>query len=166
MKHGYLRLSPFTHLCHLIKHQKPFQKLIHHSPLLNLVTTVSATPYVRATMSTTKDAVVQLQPLLVMLSALHLPAGISGLHGLSGIEVSLPKSATGPPIVFRAIISESTNRNLLLKSFYDFNVRGQVFDGTEYVLSSLTDLGKSRCAFTTTFGRLNGQPPLNDKTAP
>lgn len=140
--------------------------MIHHSPLLDLLDILSATPYVRAIMSSTKDAVAQLQPLSVTLSALHLSAGISGLHSLSGIELSLPKSATGPPITFRAIVSESTDRNLLLKSFYDCNIRGQVLDRTEYALSSLTDLGISRCAFTTTFGTIIGQPPLNDKTAP
>ncbi len=76
----------------------------------------------------------QLQPPIVLpvtLSALHLPPGISALHTLSGIEVSLPKSETGASIPFGVIVSESTNMNLLLKSFYDSNVHGRAFDGTE-----------------------------------
>ena len=117
-------------------------------------------------MSSTKETPTKLQPLVVTLSALHLPPGISALHRLVGTEVSLPKSQTNAPINFRAIVSESTDRSLLLKSFYDSNVRGKVFDGTEYVLSSLADSGTSRCAFTTTFGIMTGQPSLNDKTAP
>lgn len=117
-------------------------------------------------MNTTINAPKQLQPLLVMLSALHLPPGISALHLQSGIEVSLPKSETSAPIHFKAIVSESTDRNLLLKSFYDANVHGKVFDRTKYVLSPLASLRISRCAFTTTFGMMQGQPPLNDPSAP
>lgn len=117
-------------------------------------------------MSSTKEAPTKLQPLLVKLSALHLPPGISALHRLVGTEVTLPKSQTNAPVKFNAIVSESTDRSLLLKSFYDSNVRGKVFDGTKYVLSSLADYGVSRCAFTTTFGKMVGQPSLNDKTAP
>ena len=117
-------------------------------------------------MSSTKETPTKLQPLVVTLSALHLPPGISALHRLVGTEVSLPKSQTNAPINFKAIVSESTDRSLLLKSFYDSNVRGKVFDSTEYVLSSLADYGTSRCAFTTTFGIMTGQPSLNDKTAP
>ena len=117
-------------------------------------------------MNSTKDAPTQPQPLSVILSALHLPPPISALHNLSGIEVSFPKSETGAPTTFKAIVSESTTRNLLLKSFYDYNVRGKTFNKTEYVLSSLADQGISRCAFTTTFGMVAGQPSLNDQTAP
>lgn len=117
-------------------------------------------------MNPAKDAGTQLQPLPVILSALHLPPGISALHLQSGIEVYLPKSGTRAPIRFKAVVSESTNMNLLLKSFYDANVSGKVFDETEYVLSSLADQGISRCAFTTTFGMMKGQPTLNDQTAP
>lgn len=117
-------------------------------------------------MSLTKDAPKQLQQLPVTLSALHLPPGISALHEQFGIEVSLPKSETGPPISFKAIVSESTNSNLLLKSFYDSNVRGKAFDRTKYVLSTLADHGISHCAFTTTFGMIRGEPALNDKTSP
>ena len=108
----------------------------------------------------------QLQPFPVTLSALHLPPVLSSLHTLSGIEVSLPKSETSAPINFKAMISESTTANLLLKSFYDSNVRGKAFDGSKYVLSSLAEQGVSRCAFTTTFGIMKGEPPLNDQTAP
>ena len=117
-------------------------------------------------MSSTKETPTKLQPLLVTLSALHLPPPISALHRLAGTEASLPKSQTNAPINFKAIVSESTDRSLLLKSFYDSNVRGKVFDRSKYVLSSLADYGTSRCAFTTTFGMMTGQPPLNDKTAP
>ena len=117
-------------------------------------------------MSSTKEAPTKLQPLLVTLSALHLPPGISGLHRLIGTEASLPESQTNAPVNFKAIVSESTDRSLLLKSFYDSSVRGKVFDGIEYVLSSLADHGLSRCAFTTTFGIMAGQPSLNDKTSP
>lgn len=106
------------------------------------------------------------QVLPVTLSAFHLPEGFSGLHTQSGIEVSLPKSETGVQTPFKAIVSESTNRNLLLKSFYDSNVRGKAFDGAENVFSSLADSGISRCAFTTTFGIMKGEPLLNDQTAP
>ena len=107
-----------------------------------------------------------LQVLPVTLSALHLPQGFSGLDTQSGIEVSLPKSETDVPTPFKAVVSESTSKNLLLKSFYDSNVRGKAFDGAEYVLSSLADSGISRCAFTTTFGIMKGQPSLNDQEAP
>ena len=117
-------------------------------------------------MSSTKDVLTQLHPLPVVLSCLHLPAGISALHRQSGIEVSLPGSATTAPVHFKAIVSESTNRNLLLKSFYDTNVRAKAVSGTKYPLCSLADQGISRCAFTTTFGVMQGQPRLNDRTAP
>lgn len=117
-------------------------------------------------MSATEDAAKQLQPLPVILSALHLHQEGSALHLKSGIEISLPKSETGAPIQFKAIVSESTNRNLLLKSFYDANVLGKVLGRTKYVLSSLADQGISRCAFTTTFGMMKGEPALNDQTAP
>ena len=117
-------------------------------------------------MSSTKEAPTKLQPLLVTLSALHLPPPISALHRLAGTEASLPKSQTSAPVKFKAIVSESTDRSLLLKSFYDSHVRGKVFDRTNYVLTSLADYGTSRCAFTTTFGMMTGQPSLNDKTAP
>lgn len=119
-----------------------------------------------AIMNSTKDTAMQLHPLPVILSALHLPPPISALHNLSGIEASLPKSETIAPKTFKAIVSESTTSNLLLRSFYDSNVRGKVLDKTEYVLSSLADQGISRCAFTTTFGMVAGQPSLNDQTAP
>ena len=117
-------------------------------------------------MSSTKEAPTKLQPLLVTLSALHLPPGISALHRLIGTEASLPKSQTNAPINFKAIVCESTDRSLLLKSFYDFNVRGKVFDRTKYVLTPLADNGISRCVFRTTLGMMAGQPSLNDKTAP
>lgn len=117
-------------------------------------------------MSSKKDVPTQLQVLPIILSALHLPLGISALHLQSGIEVSLPKSETAAPTSFKAIVSESTNMNLLLKSFYDSNVSGKVFDKTRYEISSLADNGISRCAFTTTFGMMRGEPALNDKTAP
>lgn len=117
-------------------------------------------------MSSRENAPSQLQILPVVLSILHLPADISGLHMQSGIELSLPESETGPAIPFKAILSESTDRNLLLKSFYDTNIRGKVFDETTHVLFSLADLGISRCAFTSTFGKLQRQPLLDDKTAP
>ena len=117
-------------------------------------------------MNPTKDAPLQLQPLPVVLSALHLPTRISALQKLSGIEVSLPKTDTSSSMPFKAIVSESTDRNLLLKSFYDFNVRGKVFDGNKYAFSSLADQGISRCTFTSTYGILAGQPFLNDQTAP
>ena len=106
------------------------------------------------------------QPFPVTLSALHLPPGLSTLHTLSGVEVSLPKSEKSDPINFKAIVTESTNVNMLLKSFYDSNVRGKAFDGTAYVLSTLAEQGISRCAFTTSFGILKGLPPLNDRTVP
>lgn len=135
-------------------------------PFPYLLTILLAVANIAATMSSTKDAPPQLQPLLVTLSALHLPLPISALHRLSGTEVSLPKSETDAPTIFKAIVSESTDRNLLLKSFYDSNVRGKTFDRTNYVFSSLADQGILRCAFTTTYGMITGQPPLNDKTAP
>ena len=117
-------------------------------------------------MSSTQSKSTQLEPLSVTLSTLHLPQGLSALHNLTGVEISLPKSGTGATISFKAILSESTNKNLLLKSFYDSNVRGKLLGGTEYVLSSLAEYGISRCAFTTTFGISTGQPSLNDNTAP
>lgn len=117
-------------------------------------------------MSPNKDLPTQLRPLPVVLSALHLPPGISTLHTLPGIEVSLPKSETGAPTAFKVILSESTDRNLILKSFYDSNVCGRVFDDVEYGLHSLADSGISRCAFTSTFGMYMGEPALNDRTAP
>ena len=117
-------------------------------------------------MSSTKQTPTKLQPLLVTLSGLHLPPPMSALHRLAGTEASLPKSQTSAPINFKAIVSECTDRCLLLKSFYDSNVRGKVFDRTQYVFSSLADQGTSRCAFTTIFGIMAGQPSLNDKTAP
>ena len=117
-------------------------------------------------MSSTKETPTKLQPLLVTLSALHLPPGISALHRLGGTEASIPKSHTNAPIKFKAIVSESTGQSLLLKSFYDSNVRGKIFDRTKNVLSSLADCGISRCAFTSTLGMMTGQPSLNDKTAP
>ena len=66
----------------------------------------------------------------------------------------------------QAIVSDCTNKNLLLKSFYDAKVRGKVFDRTKCVLSTLADNGISRCAFTSTFGMMQGQSWLNDQTAP
>ena len=170
MKHVCFHLSPLyiRKLVLLTKTPRtfPFQNVIHHNSFLNLPTILSITPDISATMSSTGYAPTQLQPLLVTLSALHLSADISTLHSLSGIEVSLPKSVTGTPVTFKAIVSESTNTNLLLKSFYDSNIRGKVFNGVEYVLSSLADLGRSCCAFTSTFGMMAGQPPLNDKMTP
>ena len=117
-------------------------------------------------MDTTADASTQLQPLSVMLSALHLPPPISALHKLSGIEVFLPNSDTASPIRFKAIISECTSHNLLLKSFYDANICGKVFNRTKYVFSPMATLGISRCAFTTPFSMMTGEPRLNDQMAP
>ena len=118
-------------------------------------------------MSHTAKKSSQLQPCPITLSCLHLlDPKISSLHTISGIELSLPESKTGTQKHFRAIVSESTNRNLLLKSFYDSNVRGKLFDGTKYLFSPLADHGISRCAFTSTFGVVTGQPTLNDTTAP
>ncbi|KAL9131062.1 MAG: hypothetical protein Q9175_006860, partial [Cornicularia normoerica] len=117
-------------------------------------------------MNPTKDTPTQLQPLPVLLSGLHLPPGISNLHNLSGIEVFLPKSETGTPTPFKAIVSECTSSSVLLKSFYDAKIHGKVFNRTRYVLSPLATRGVSRCAFTTPFGRMKGQPLLNDPTAP
>ena len=123
-------------------------------------------PNISATMNSVKDAPIQLQPFPVTLSALHLPAPISALHTLSGVEIWLPRPKTCVPKAFKAVISENSNQNLILKSFYDLNVRDKVFHKTRYVLSSLADQGISRCAFTTTFGMMTGQPRLNDQTAP
>ena len=117
-------------------------------------------------MRSPEEPTTELQTLPVVLSALHLPPGISALHLQSGIEVLLPESESSAPIHFKAIVIESTNRNLLLKSFYDVNVREKIFDRTQYVLSPLATLKISRCAFTTTFGMMQGQPPLNDRSAP
>lgn len=135
-------------------------------PFPYLLITLLAIASTYATMSSIKDAPPQLQPLLITLSALHLPPPISALHRLSGTEVFLPNSDTDASIIFKAIISEGTGQNLLLKSFYDSNVRGKTCDGTRYILSTLADQGISRCAFTTTYGMVAGQPLLNDKTAP
>ncbi|KAF6228966.1 hypothetical protein HO133_007079 [Letharia lupina] len=117
-------------------------------------------------MSLTEVAPTQFELLRVILSAFHLPPGISALHMQSGIQVSLPKSEAGAPTQFKAIVSDCTNKNLLLKSFYDAKVRGKVFDRTKCVLSTLADNGISRCAFTSTFGMMQGQSWLNDQTAP
>ena len=164
MKHGCLHLISLTRSCHISL--KIFSKRGSRQILPDLPIFRSATLDNRATMSSTKEASSKLQPLLVTLSALHLPPGISALHRLIGTEVSLPKSQTNAPINFKAIVSESTDRSLLLKSFYDANVRGKVFDRTKYALSSLADYGTSRCLFRTTFGIVAGQPSMNDKTAP
>ena len=117
-------------------------------------------------MDTAANASTQLQPLSVMLSALHLPPPISALHNLSGIEVFLPISDIASPIRFKAIISECTSHNLLLKSFYDANICGKIFDGTKYVLSPMPTCGFSRCAFTTSFSMMKGESRLNDRIAP
>ena len=85
-------------------------------------------------MDTAANGSTQFQPLSVLLSALHLPPPISALHNLSGIEVSLPISDIASPTRFKAIVSECTSHNLLLKSFYDANICGKIIDGTEYAL--------------------------------
>ena len=113
-------------------------------------------------MATTADASTQLQPLLVTLSALHLPPPTSALHYLSGIELFLPNSDTAPPIRFKAIITECTSHSLLLKSFYEANICGKAFNGTEIRLSPMATLGISHCAFTTRFSMMTG----NDQMAP
>ena len=129
-------------------------------------------PYLRpvatliTAMNTAANASTQLQPFSVTLSALHLPPPISALHNLSGIEVFLPISDTASPLRFKAIVSECTSHNLLLKSFYDANICGKKFDGTEYVLSPMPTLGISRCAFTTPFSMMTGESRLNDRIAP
>ena len=117
-------------------------------------------------MDTAAKASTQLQPLSVMLSALHLPPPISALHNLSGIEVFLPKSDTASSIRFKAIVSETTSHSLLLKSFYDANICGKVFNRAENVLSPLPTFGISRCAFTTPFSMMIGESRLNDQFAP
>lgn len=117
-------------------------------------------------MDTAANASNQLQPLSVMLSALHLPSPISALHNLSGVEVFLPDSDTASSIRFKAIISETTSHNLLLRSFYDANICGKIFNRTEYVLSPLPTFGISRCAFTTPFSWMTGESSLNDQIAP
>ena len=141
-------------------------------PTERILNTLDLSPFpsanlnTHATMNPTNHTPTTLQPLPVILSALHLPPGLSTLHTISGIEISLPKSETSAPITFKAIITESTNVNLLLKSFYYSNVHGKAFDGSEYILSSLAEQGISRCAFTSTFGILKGQPSLHDDPAP
>ena len=112
------------------------------------------------------DASTHLPPLHVTLSLLHLPAGMSALHELSGIEVFLPNSDTSGPLRFAAIVSECTTSSLLLKSFYDANIRGKLFNKIRYILYPLAALGKSRCAFNTALGQMIGQPRSNDQTAP
>ncbi|KAM0802983.1 ribonuclease H-like domain-containing protein [Usnea florida] len=147
--HGATQLChPSSSSCHVI--------LPHLRPEATFITA----------MDTAANASTQLQPLSVMLSALHLPPPISALHNLAGIEVSLPISDIASPIRFKAIVSECTSHNLLLKSFYDANVRGKIFDGIEYVLSPMPTLGISRCAFTTPFSMMTGESRLNDQIAP
>ena len=138
----------------------PLSLFLPFAPHLRPVATLTTA------MDTTADALTQLQPLPVMLSALHLPPGISALHELSGIEVFLPNPDAACPIRFKAIISECTSHNLLLKSFYNANVRGKVFNKNKYVLSPMETLGVSRCAFTTLFSKMKGEPWLNDQMAP
>ena len=117
-------------------------------------------------MDTAANASTQLQPLSVMLSGLHLHPPISALHNLSGIEVFLPDSDTASSIRFKAIISETTSHSLLLKSFYDANICGKIFDGTKYVLSPMPTLKISRCAFTSPFSMMTGESRWNDRIAP
>lgn len=106
------------------------------------------------------------EPYPITLSALHLSGGISTLPKQSGIQLSLPRSNTNATLPFKAIISESTTRSLILRSFHAANVNKKTFDGVDYVKSSLAAVGISRCAFTTTVGRMQGWPQLDDQTAP
>ena len=112
------------------------------------------------------DASTQLLPLHVRLCVIHLPAGVSALHDLSGIEVFLPESDTNGPLRFKAIVSECTTSSLLLKSFYDANIRGKLINNIRYLLYPLAALGVSSCAFNTAFGQMDGQTRSNDQTAP
>lgn len=117
-------------------------------------------------MTSSSNAQTPLKPSSIALSALHLAGDISGLPRQSGIQLLLPRSNASDPLPFKAIISESTSRSLILSSFHAANVTKKNLDGVEYVKSSLADVGISRCAFTTTVGRMHGQPPLDDQTAP
>ena len=139
-----------------VTHPSPPANLSHLRPEATLITV----------MDTTTDVSEQLQPLSIMLSALHLLPPISALHYVSGIEVFLPISDTASPIRFKAIISETTSHNLLLKSFYDDHICGKIFDGKKYVLSPMPTLGISRCAFTTPYSMMKGESRLNDQIAP
>jgi len=117
-------------------------------------------------MSTSNNSQIQLKPYPITLSALHLSAPLSALQKQSGIELFLPKSTTNGPKRFKAIIMESNTEILIPKPFFAANIQDKIFDGIKHVKTPLANAGISRCAFTTTFGLMQGQPELHDQTAP
>jgi hypothetical protein len=114
-------------------------------------------------MGTSTNSQIQLKPYPITLSALHLSAPLSALHKQSGIELVLPKSTTNGPERFKATIMESNTENLILKPFFTANIQDKIFDGIKYAKTPLANAGISRCAFTTTFRRMQGQPDFTIK---
>ena len=138
---------------------------IHFLPVrLSLSAFENPGGFFHISMTSSSNAQTPLKPSSITLSALHLPGDIPDLPRQSGIQLLLPRSKSNDPLPFKAIISESTSRSLILSSFHAANVTKK--NCVEYVKSFFAGVGISRCAFTTTVGRMHGQPQLDDQTAP
>ncbi|KAL8664313.1 MAG: hypothetical protein Q9202_003127 [Teloschistes flavicans] len=97
---------------------------------------------------------------------LHLDTEISTLPSMTGNEVSLFSSTSDTPAKLKVILMESTTNSLILESFYEKHIAGKAIDGRAYPKTSLEAAGISRVAFSTTFGQVQGQTPLHDRTSP
>ena len=106
-----------------------------------------------------------LQPYVIDLSMLHAGPPFSGLPGMNGNDMCLA-NAKSTAVEFKAIMQDSTSDSLLLESFYSAHIAGKIVGGVTCPKIPLNDVGISRVAFSTMFGKMHGQNPLRDQNAP